>query len=123
MFHALRRLWTKSASKAGVKLYGYLLTDPQLATPPALGGTFRFLFLNSGAVVDTSSLFLVAHESDIPYVYGTLPPAQSIAPSLKLSSMMMDYWLSFATSLDPNDGRGVDRKSHIHIMTLNEKHN
>lgn len=28
----------------------------------------------------------------------------------RLSTMMIDYWVSFATSLDPNDGRGSRRE-------------
>ncbi|KAK0194651.1 Alpha/Beta hydrolase protein [Armillaria mellea] len=31
------------------------------------------------------------------------------ASSILLSEMMMDYWVSFATSLDPNDGLGTSR--------------
>lgn len=58
------------------------------------------------------------HGSDIPLVYGSLeavsfppaPPGSQIDASL--SRMMMDYWISFATSEDsnPNDGIGVKRK-------------
>ena len=29
---------------------------------------------------------------------------------------MIDYWLSFATSLDPNDGLGLPRKSFIDLF-------
>jgi hypothetical protein len=50
---------------------------------------------------------LVAHTAEIPYVYG-LPPSDSKAQCL--SQQMMDYWISFATSLDPNDGLGSQRK-------------
>jgi acetylcholinesterase len=28
----------------------------------------------------------------------------------KLSQMMMDYWISFANTLDPNDGKGSIRE-------------
>jgi carboxylesterase type B len=31
------------------------------------------------------------------------------AGSLKLANQMKDYWISFVTSLDPNDGKGVGR--------------
>lgn len=50
---------------------------------------------------------LVAHATELSYVYG-LPPSDPKAQSL--SQQMMDYWISFATSLDPNDGLGSQRK-------------
>ena len=41
------------------------------------------------------------------YVYGFPTTSPSVA---QLSQTMIDYWVSFATSLDPNDGRGSERE-------------
>ncbi|PFH50826.1 hypothetical protein AMATHDRAFT_60268 [Amanita thiersii Skay4041] len=85
-FTSQRRFWSDAASQAGVKTFGYLFTEPQPGLPPVLG---------------------VTHTSEIPFVYGIVPnPGESAA---KLSSVMIDYWVSFATSLNPNDGRGSKR--------------
>ena len=45
----------------------------------------------------------------------------SAAPesSVRLSEQVIDYWLSFVTSLDPNDGLGVDRP-HWPVYSENE---
>ncbi|KAJ7292498.1 extracellular triacylglycerol lipase precursor [Mycena rebaudengoi] len=85
-FQSQRRLWMETAANAGVKTFGYLFTQPQPTLPPAFG---------------------VTHATEITYVY-TVPNDRS-ASALKISSLMTDYWVSFATSLDPNDGRGVPR--------------
>lgn len=52
----------------------------------------------------------VAHTTEIAYVYGTTSD-----PS-PLSKNIMDYWLSFATSLTPNDGKGSHRKPHPYMQ-------
>ncbi|PFH50828.1 hypothetical protein AMATHDRAFT_3565 [Amanita thiersii Skay4041] len=86
VFASQRRFWSDAASQAGVKTFGYLFTEPQPGLPPALG---------------------VTHTSELNFVYGVVPnPGESAA---KVSSAMIDYWVSFATSLDPNDGRGSSR--------------
>ncbi|OBZ70961.1 hypothetical protein A0H81_09027 [Grifola frondosa] len=87
IFHALRRQWTQTMSKFGVKVFSYLFTDPQAVTDPSLG---------------------VTHAVEIPYVYGS-PFINGPMPASNLSLAMMDYWISFAVSLDPNDGRGSSR--------------
>jgi acetylcholinesterase len=46
----------------------------------------------------------VSHSTDKPYLFGDCQPKCT-----SLSEMMMDYWLSFATSLDLNDGKGSSR--------------
>jgi hypothetical protein len=46
---------------------------------------------------------VVTHATEVPYVYGTCDPASQAC------QMMIDYWVSFATSLDPNDQKGVSR--------------
>ena len=54
-------------------------------------------------------LMSVSHGSEVPFVYGA-PPDNTSLSALNLSSIMIDYWVSFATSLDPNDGLGGPRK-------------
>ncbi|KAG2008175.1 carotenoid ester lipase [Coprinopsis cinerea AmutBmut pab1-1] len=85
VFDAPRRQLSQAAAQKKVKSYGYLFTQPQPADP-ANG---------------------VAHAAEIPWVYGT-PPDQS--PSAQgFSTSLMDYWISFTVSLDPNDGKGSER--------------
>ncbi|KAJ7766372.1 extracellular triacylglycerol lipase precursor [Mycena maculata] len=83
-FLSQRRLWIETAANAGVPTFGYLFTQPQPELPPLLG---------------------VEHSSEITYVYGAL--ADNSSSSILLSRIMTDYWVSFATSLTPNDGLGV----------------
>ncbi|KAF7376885.1 Carboxylic ester hydrolase [Mycena sanguinolenta] len=84
-FQAQRRLWIETAANAGVKTFGYLFTEPQ-PTPSALG---------------------VFHASELVYVFGK--PGNTSPASEELSRIMTDYWVSFVTSLTPNDGLGVAR--------------
>jgi hypothetical protein len=81
-FQAQRRFWTETARAPS---YAYLFTDPQPGTNPALG---------------------VLHTSEIPYIFGNLSTTTSPKVA-NLSSMMLDYWISFAVSLTPNDGKGA----------------
>ena len=53
---------------------------------------------------------LVLHAAEVFYVYG-LPP-DGPGPE-ELSRLVIDYWVSFATSLDPNDGLGSQRMSLV----------
>ncbi|TFK31315.1 extracellular triacylglycerol lipase precursor [Crucibulum laeve] len=85
-FHSQRRAFIRTASNAGVKTFSYLFTQPQPNGNPADG---------------------VAHGSEVLFVYGA--PQDRSAPALQLSALMVDYWVSFATSLTPNDGHGVPR--------------
>ncbi|KIJ52838.1 hypothetical protein M422DRAFT_155922, partial [Sphaerobolus stellatus SS14] len=86
-FHSQRRLWIHTAAKASVKTYGYLFTEPTLGT-----GSYG-----------------VVHGSEVLFIYGA--PSNPTAEAAYLSQMMINYWVSFATSLDPNDGKGVPRMS------------
>ncbi|KAE9389992.1 esterase 1 [Gymnopus androsaceus JB14] len=86
LFHSQRRLWIQTASDAGVKTFGYLFTQPQPEVPPFLG---------------------VPHFTEVDYVYGSVENATE--SDTVLSTAMIDYWVSFATSLDPNDGKGAAR--------------
>ncbi|KAJ7912074.1 extracellular triacylglycerol lipase precursor [Mycena leptocephala] len=88
-FQSQRRTWSQVASKAGVKMFAYLFTDP---APPA--------FL---------PYFGVLHSLDVYYVYGWLSAVGGSVPAMCLGGQMMDYWISFAASLDPNDGMGSVR--------------
>ncbi|KIL63607.1 hypothetical protein M378DRAFT_79395 [Amanita muscaria Koide BX008] len=86
-FQSQRRFWSQGYSNAGIKTYGYLFTEPQPSAQPLLG---------------------VYHSSEVPFVFGNIT---GLSPSsTNLSTIMRDYWISFATSLDPNDGRGTPRK-------------
>ncbi|KAJ7178173.1 extracellular triacylglycerol lipase precursor [Mycena filopes] len=85
-FVAQRRAWMATAAAAGVPTFGYLFTQPQPLLPADFG---------------------VPHTCDLLYVYGV--PNDETASSALLSRLMIDYWVSFATSLTPNDGRGVAR--------------
>ncbi|KAF8909723.1 esterase 1 [Gymnopilus junonius] len=96
-FQAQRRSWSRTATKAGVKTFGYLFTQPQPGSNPALG---------------------VFHSAEVFFVYGA-PPDTSVS-ALQLSSIMIDYWVSFATSLDPNDGHGNPRPNWAQYTAKNE---
>ncbi|KAJ7700405.1 esterase 1 [Mycena rosella] len=85
-FTSQRRLWIETAANAGVPTWGYLFTQPQPNSPPAEG---------------------VFHSSEIAFVYGA--PSDNSTSALTISRLMTDYWVSFATSLTPNDGLGIPR--------------
>ncbi|KAG7086180.1 hypothetical protein E1B28_002137 [Marasmius oreades] len=87
LFQSPRRLWTETASKSGVKLFSYQFKFPESVTVPATG---------------------VVHGADLPYVWG-FPTISGSADGTQLNEQIMDYWISFITSLDPNDGLGTER--------------
>ncbi|KAK0499037.1 extracellular triacylglycerol lipase precursor [Armillaria luteobubalina] len=87
-FDAQRRTWTQTAAEAGVKAYGYQFTQNSSMSSAELG---------------------VPHASEVDFVYGQLNSSSEPASSILLSEMMVDYWVSFVTSLDPNDGLGTSR--------------
>ncbi|KAL5495839.1 hypothetical protein ACEPAI_1303 [Sanghuangporus weigelae] len=87
-FTSLRRKLAQDVSQHGTKVFAYLFTDPQTSTfPPYLG---------------------VMHSAEVVYVYGA---PQNGPASISLSQNMIDYWVSFASSLDPNDERGNASRS------------
>ncbi|KAJ7314969.1 extracellular triacylglycerol lipase precursor [Mycena albidolilacea] len=98
-FHSQRRFWADTAANAGVPTFGYLFTQPQLpaVVPPFLG---------------------VSHGSEIPYVYGT--PTDTSPSAILISRLMTDYWVSFATSLTPNDGLGFPRPEWTQYTSKNK---
>ncbi|KAF5334363.1 hypothetical protein D9758_017485 [Tetrapyrgos nigripes] len=87
---------------AGISTFSYVFTDPD-AVPVQ-----EFV---TGTPVPGS--LGVTHSSEIFYVFGTLaerPEVKQVTPTAaKLSDMMMDYWISFANTLNPNDGKGSTR--------------
>ncbi|KAF8154292.1 esterase 1 [Crassisporium funariophilum] len=98
IFQSPRRSFTQGMSEAGVKVFAYYFTDPDaqispslLPTPPAPGSLG------------------ITHSSEIFYVFNTL--AKITPTAVALSSVMQDYWISFATNLDPNDNHGNKRPS------------
>ncbi|KAJ7615647.1 extracellular triacylglycerol lipase precursor [Mycena polygramma] len=85
-FQSQRRVWIETAAQAGVPTFAYLFTQPTVGGSPALG---------------------VSHGAEIVYVYGA--PSDPSPSSILVSQLMQNYWISFATSLDPNDGLGLSR--------------
>ncbi|KAJ7286289.1 extracellular triacylglycerol lipase precursor [Mycena rebaudengoi] len=94
MFDSQRRAWLQAASKVGVKSYGYLFSDPSPPRAPPAYVSFPIAVENFG----------VTHTAELLYVYGAQP-----ASAAKLATAMIDYWVSFANSLDPNDNHGSKR--------------
>jgi hypothetical protein len=81
-FQAPRRFWSRTTVAPS---YAYIFTDPQTNADPALG---------------------VNHGTELPYLFGNL--STSGPPNVaSLSRAMLDYWISFAVSLTPNDGQGT----------------
>ncbi|KAK0489148.1 extracellular triacylglycerol lipase precursor [Armillaria novae-zelandiae] len=87
-FGSQRRLWSQTTANVGVKSYAYRFAQGLSSTPAYLG---------------------VPHGGEIPFVFGRTAAMNESAPVVALSTVMIDYWVSFATSLDPNDGLGSPR--------------
>jgi len=85
LFQAPRRLWSQTASAPS---YAYIFTEPQLNSDAALG---------------------VPHASELPYFFQDLAEKNGQSNTARLSHVMLDYWISFAVSLTPNDGKGSNR--------------
>ncbi|KAJ7923317.1 esterase 1 [Mycena leptocephala] len=81
-----RRLWMETAAHAGVPTFAYLFTQPMADGLPQFG---------------------VSHGSEVSYIYGV--PLDASPSSLLMSQLLPNYWISFATSLNPNDGLGLPR--------------
>ncbi|KAL1702609.1 Alpha/Beta hydrolase protein [Schizophyllum commune] len=82
-FDALRRGWAQMSASAGVPTYNFIFSQRQPGYSPTLG---------------------VPHGSNYAFQFGTEEPEDPT-----LATALMQYWLSFATSLDPNDGLGTER--------------
>ena len=68
---------------------------------------------------------IVTHTLEIPYVYGE-PALTSPNPAVRLlSEAMADYWISFAVSLTPNDGKGLNSAcfpcAYPHVSRADER--
>ncbi|KAJ7659591.1 extracellular triacylglycerol lipase precursor [Mycena polygramma] len=90
---ANRRALSQTAAKIGVKCFSYIFANP----PPA--NTFP-------------PFFGVPHGLDLGIFFGQVPGTAALPPSAEsalLAEQMIDYWLSFVTFLDPNDGKGTQR--------------
>lgn len=86
-FTAPYRQWMHTVIKHGQPAYGYLFTQPQnFTSPPDVG---------------------VPHAAEMPYLFG-----DSEDPTLggkEISRWIQEYWISFAVSQSPNDGKGAKR--------------
>ncbi|KAF7365800.1 Carboxylic ester hydrolase [Mycena venus] len=85
-FQSTRRLWMQAAASQSSPIYSYLFTQPQ-TEDPSLG---------------------VNHKMTKEFFFG-LVQDDGVSSDAALSLIMMDYWLSFANSLDPNDRKGTTR--------------
>ena len=81
-FQAQRRFWTQTSLAPS---YAYLFTDPQPGSDPAIG---------------------VYHGAELPYLFGNVSTT-GLPKVANLSRTLLDYWISFAVSLTPNDGKGT----------------
>jgi carboxylesterase type B len=81
-FQATRLFWSQTTLAPN---YVYLFTDIQPSADPALG---------------------VFHSAEIPYLFGNISTTGT-PKAANLSRRMLDYWISFAVSLTPNDGKGT----------------
>ncbi|KAF5352295.1 hypothetical protein D9758_011969 [Tetrapyrgos nigripes] len=95
-FTSQRRTWQQTMANnpfSGVKSYGYLWkTATVLDAPPFAGPRFG-----------------VRHGSDTEYLYNNSLVDTVTPGALEAGVTLVDYYLSFIDSLDPNDGKGVQR--------------
>ncbi|KAJ7627511.1 esterase 1 [Mycena polygramma] len=103
-----RRAWMQAADKFGVKTFGYLFTDPgaPALAPPTLGLT-------------ADDALGVTHTAELIYIYGLEKAFGLPASASALGTQMIDYWVSYATSLDPNDGLGSTRPNWSQYSSSN----
>ncbi|EJF60967.1 esterase 1 [Dichomitus squalens LYAD-421 SS1] len=87
-FTSTRRALAQNASDHRSRVFAYLFSDPQAVTNPSQG---------------------VAHGNEIDYTYGVPFLAGEPQPAAALSEAMLDYWISFVVTGDPNDGKGTAR--------------
>ncbi|KAG7448317.1 uncharacterized protein BT62DRAFT_1004109 [Guyanagaster necrorhizus] len=74
---------TGPGAQAGVKACEYRFTQNSPTHTPAEG---------------------VPHREKIDIIYGLLDSSDEPASSMLLGEIIVNYWVSFATTLDPNDG-------------------
>ncbi|KAK0479193.1 extracellular triacylglycerol lipase precursor [Armillaria novae-zelandiae] len=93
MFNSQRRMIMHHAANSRVKTFGYLFSCSLPSFPPQVG---------------------VPHGAELPFIFGGLGIWEdhvkgASAADWSLSETMLDYWISFASSLNPNDGLGHTR--------------
>jgi acetylcholinesterase len=119
LFQSQVRAWLGATSRCGVKVYGYHFTDPQLSGP--FGGSLAFPIHYYTTILLISRI--VHHAAELPYIFGPTPGLTTFPtpPGLStLSPIMQDYWLSFVSTLNPNDGKGSTRSSNRNSRPLLE---
>ncbi|KAJ8080915.1 hypothetical protein PM082_017750 [Marasmius tenuissimus] len=101
------RKFAESKSASAAPLYMYLFADPN-----AVSVVPREFRLPEGSYARGS--LGVPHTSEILHVFGNLDVENSTMPrsAKDLSTQMMDYWISFAVNLDPNDDSGSNPGPH-----------
>ncbi|KAF5343723.1 hypothetical protein D9758_016525 [Tetrapyrgos nigripes] len=96
--------YKRTAAVFGISIFSFLFADPD-AVP------VQYFVIGTPAPGSLG----VSYSSEIYYVFGTLsehPEVREVtSTAAKLSDMMMDYWISFANTLDPDDAAGSDRPS------------
>ncbi|KAF9269888.1 alpha/beta-hydrolase [Marasmius fiardii PR-910] len=104
IFHSYRRAMLNRFSKIpNATAYSYLFTDSNegVVTVP------REFIIGSPAPGSLG----VTHAAELFYVFGTLEDelgrGNVSKEALQLSRTIMDYWLSFTSSGNPNDGKGL----------------
>ncbi|KAF8181104.1 esterase 1 [Pholiota molesta] len=113
LFQTARRTFTQDASAAGVNIFAYLFTDPDAVVPA------QVISAVLPAPPAPGSLG-VAHSSEINYVFGGAINNFKTPAAQALSTNIQDYWLSFVTTLTPNDGRGSRRPNWQQYTTDNQ---
>ncbi|KAJ7574844.1 hypothetical protein C8J56DRAFT_742584, partial [Mycena floridula] len=104
LFHARRRATSQRASLSGVKLFAYHFTDPSANVPASIVPPGSAPGSLGGKSVLGSIL-----TKDLNVRLVELYYMMNQVPNLTLSAVMTDYWISFISSLDPNDGLGTKR--------------
>ncbi|KAL1725713.1 hypothetical protein EV714DRAFT_220782 [Schizophyllum commune] len=102
VFHSQRRLFQRGSTKAGAPTYGYPSTDP-----PSEGTDTKY----GGMCISRFDVLCGSLNATQPRRAVHVNSLTNAAPvsSVGLSESVMDYRLTFVSSLDPNDGLGVDR--------------
>ncbi|CAE6460898.1 unnamed protein product, partial [Rhizoctonia solani] len=79
LFTAPRRQFIRAAASRGQNVWSYMFSQPTAGAPPEYG---------------------ISHTSELSYVFGGLP-SNATQGSKDVSDKMMQYWINFATTLDP----------------------
>ncbi|CAE6415432.1 unnamed protein product [Rhizoctonia solani] len=86
LFTAPRRQFIRAVASRGQKVWSYMFSQPTAGAPPGYG---------------------ISHTSEIAYVFGGLS-SNATQESKDVSDKMMQYWINFATTLNPRpDGSNL----------------